>query len=71
MIYDKDQQGNKIIGSDNKVVTQVGDTAINYSQEIPQWHLQRKSQIEQLEAQLTNVKSERMMAEQMVRDIQR
>ena len=36
--------------------------------EIPQWHLQRKSQIEQLEAQLTNVKSERMMAEQMVRD---
>ncbi len=36
--------------------------------EIPQWHLQRKSQIEQLESQLTKVKSERMMAEQMVRD---
>ena len=36
--------------------------------EIPQWHLQRKSQIEQLETQLTNIKSERMMAEQMVRD---
>ena len=36
--------------------------------EIPQWHLQRKSQIEQLESQLTNIKSERMMAEQMVRD---
>jgi hypothetical protein len=36
--------------------------------EIPQWHLQRKSQIEQLESQLTKIKSERMMAEQMVRD---
>ena len=36
--------------------------------EIPQWHLQRKSQIEQLESQLTKLKSERMMAEQMVRE---
>jgi hypothetical protein len=39
MIYDKDQQGNKIIGSNNKVVTQVGDSAIHFSQDIPQWHL--------------------------------
>ena len=36
--------------------------------EIPQWHLQRKSQIEQIEAQLTQLKTERMMAEQMVRE---
>ena len=34
--------------------------------DIPQWHLQRRSQIEQFENQLSKIEGERSLAEQML-----
>lgn len=39
MNYDKDRQGNNIIGINSDFVTQAGETVMHHTQEIPQWHL--------------------------------